>query len=176
MLEKTSSASESWEIHFRLTKLVASTTRRPVCDRRLMNSILVAVGTTAFSFCSPSRGPTSTIFTAFGKLLMDILVSSHRLAGRDRATGLRLGGLDGHQWRFRFHHVTFGAQKLLDGAGDARLDGVFHFHALEHHQCLADLDRIAILDVHGHHAPRHRAHGPGSGLGHGSRPWLERGG
>jgi hypothetical protein len=47
------------------TKEVASTTERPVSERRLMNSIFVSAGITCFSFCSPSLGPTSTILTNF---------------------------------------------------------------------------------------------------------------
>ena len=43
--------------------LVASIDLRPASESLLMNSILVAVGTTCFSFCSPSLGPTSTILT-----------------------------------------------------------------------------------------------------------------
>lgn len=38
----------------------------PVPDSLSMNSILIAVGRISFSFCSPSRGPTSTIFTREG--------------------------------------------------------------------------------------------------------------
>ena len=45
--------------------LVASIDCSPVMDSLLMNSILVAVGTSCFSFCNPSRGPTSTILTEF---------------------------------------------------------------------------------------------------------------
>ena len=54
-----SAASASWGTHFGCTKLVDSTTGRPAASSRRTNSALVAVGTGAFSFCSPSRGPTS---------------------------------------------------------------------------------------------------------------------
>ena len=46
-----------------LFNLVASMVFNPAADSLLMNSILVAVGTICFSFCRPSRGPTSTILT-----------------------------------------------------------------------------------------------------------------
>src|SRR5438105_2512887 len=38
----------------------------PALPRRSINSTLVATETTVFSFCSPSRGPTSTILTSSG--------------------------------------------------------------------------------------------------------------
>lgn len=50
-----------WGIH--LTKLPASMCLRPAELKRSISSIFVCVGTTPFSFCSPSRAPTSTIFT-----------------------------------------------------------------------------------------------------------------
>src|SRR5271169_3696249 len=50
-------------IHFLLTKLVASIVRRPVRVSRSISSVLTCVGTRNFSFCSPSRGETSTILT-----------------------------------------------------------------------------------------------------------------
>lgn len=53
------SASASWGTHLGWTKLVASMVVRPESARRRMNSALTSVGTVAFSFCSPSRAPTS---------------------------------------------------------------------------------------------------------------------
>src|SRR5688572_14936662 len=66
MPANTSAASASCDTHFGLTKLVASIVRRPVADSRSISSIFAAVGTIAFSFCSPSRGPTSTMRTLAG--------------------------------------------------------------------------------------------------------------
>src|SRR5437899_11044048 len=37
--------------------------RRPASARRAISSSLVSVGTICFSFCKPSRGPTSTMRT-----------------------------------------------------------------------------------------------------------------
>ncbi len=53
--------------HFGETNEVASMTRSPASASRSISSILVAVGTTCFSFCNPSRGPTSTILTLAGR-------------------------------------------------------------------------------------------------------------
>lgn len=63
------SIARTWGTHLGETKLVASTTDRPVSERRLMNSILVSAGITDFSFWRPSRGPTSTILTNRGDTL-----------------------------------------------------------------------------------------------------------
>ena len=50
-----------------LTNDVASTTGKPASASIVMNCIFCSVGTSAFSFCSPSRGPTSTTRTKEGK-------------------------------------------------------------------------------------------------------------
>jgi hypothetical protein len=63
---KTSLASASCGTHFGLTKLVASIVRSPVADSRSISAILSGVAMTFFSFCSPSRGPTSTMRTLRG--------------------------------------------------------------------------------------------------------------
>src|SRR5688500_17672666 len=52
--------------HLGETKAVASLTCRPASCRRWMSSTLTSVETGAASFCSPSRGPTSTSFTFRG--------------------------------------------------------------------------------------------------------------
>lgn len=46
--------------HFGDTNDVVSTTLSPVSDSRFMNLVLVSIETISFSFCRPSRGPTST--------------------------------------------------------------------------------------------------------------------
>lgn len=53
--------------------------RTPVRDNRLMSSIFVLSGIDLFSFCSPSRGPTSTMRTSSACRL--VLVESDLLAG-----------------------------------------------------------------------------------------------
>ena len=66
----TSAASAICGTHLGDTKLVASTAGSPASLRRLTSSTLASVGTTPGSFCSPSRGPTSTILTRFGKRII----------------------------------------------------------------------------------------------------------
>ena len=55
--------------HFGLTKLVTSISRSPAACSRWMSSTLSAVDTVAGSFCSPSRGPTSTSVTLCGSMV-----------------------------------------------------------------------------------------------------------
>ena len=55
--------------HFGDTKAVASIAARPVALRRSMSATLTSVAIVAFSFCRPSRGPTSTILTLRGRLI-----------------------------------------------------------------------------------------------------------
>jgi hypothetical protein len=45
-------------------------TLSPLSDSLLMNSTLVRVGMVLGSFCRPSLGPTSTMVTLEGKLLL----------------------------------------------------------------------------------------------------------
>lgn len=54
----------TWGTHFGATNDPASMSRTPVCASLRMSSILVFSGIDVFSFCSPSRGPTSTIRTS----------------------------------------------------------------------------------------------------------------
>src|SRR5690606_27685357 len=93
MPAKTSAASASCGIHFGLTKLVASMLCRPVAERRSINSILAAVGTIVFSFCRPSRAPTSTIRTRPGRLFagmpMSVLQRQQHGIGLDEVAGCR---------------------------------------------------------------------------------------
>src|SRR5690606_21201479 len=134
----TSVASASCGIHFGETKLVTSTVSRPVSVSRSMNAILVAAGTTALSFCKPSRGPTSTILILSGNIMA---LSSFRP--------------NIHQRRFRFHHVAFAVKQLLDGARDACLDGDFHLHAFHDEQRLPGFHLVAFLHVYRDDSARH---------------------
>src|SRR5471032_2985538 len=54
--------------HFGDTKDAASMLAKPALDKRFTSSILISAGTFSFSFCRPSRGPTSTILTCLGRL------------------------------------------------------------------------------------------------------------
>src|SRR3546814_11291428 len=82
----TSAASASCGTHFGLTKLVASMQRRPVADRRSISSTLAAVGMMDFSFCRPSRGPTSTMRTLAGRA-MSMLQRRQHGVGFDEVAG-----------------------------------------------------------------------------------------
>src|SRR5690606_9868825 len=124
MPANTSAASASCGTHFGLTKLVASTVRRPVVDRRSMSAILSAAGTCAASFCRPSRGPTSTMRTWAG---MGISV----LQGDEHGVGVDEIAFAGAQ--FGHHAVARGLERQL------------HLHRLHHQQLLALAYRVAGL-------------------------------
>ena len=71
----------------------------PVCANRRMSSSFVSSGIVLFSFCRPSRGPTSTILTWSAAVLLDVLKllqSCLRRTGETRgtmSTGLFVGFL-----------------------------------------------------------------------------------
>src|SRR3954468_18834198 len=58
--------------HLGDTKLVTSISLRPASCRRWTSSIFTAAGTGSFSFCSPSRGPTSTSLTLPGYCMASV--------------------------------------------------------------------------------------------------------
>src|SRR5690606_5915036 len=62
----TSAASDICGTHFGETNEVVSTFWKPASESRLMSSTLTSVEMNCFSFCRPSRGDTSTIFTFAG--------------------------------------------------------------------------------------------------------------
>src|SRR6185369_10938176 len=55
--------------HLGDTKLVTSISRTPASCRRFTRPIFTSAGTASFSFCSPSRGPTSTSLTLPGSFI-----------------------------------------------------------------------------------------------------------
>src|SRR6478609_377112 len=65
----TSAPSAICGTHLGDTNDAASTLGKPAAARRLTSSTLMSVGTNSFSFCRPSRGDTSTIFTREGKAM-----------------------------------------------------------------------------------------------------------
>lgn len=69
-------------VHFGDTKDPASMVFNPVCANLLTSSILVATGMLCFSFCSPSRGPTSTIRTKSDDAVAYVRRSGYRAAKR----------------------------------------------------------------------------------------------
>src|SRR5690625_4651300 len=112
---------------------------RPVRESRLINSILVAGGTMARSFCKPSRGPTSTMRTKLSLVVesvMNILEVDQHGVGIDE--------------------FAFVGRYTLDGAGTRRLQGQFHFHRLHDDEVLAFLDAVADPGLDDDDAARHR--------------------
>jgi hypothetical protein len=61
MRPMTSAPSAICGTHFGETKLVTSMLGKPAAVRRSTSSTFTAAGIICFSFCSPSRGPTSTM-------------------------------------------------------------------------------------------------------------------
>src|SRR5688572_21873161 len=115
MRSSTSVWSAICGTHFGDTKAVASTAGSPALARRSMSSSFTAVGTSAFSFCRPSRGPTSTNRTESGifiSLQRDQLRSFEHLLARAVMHFL--------------HHTV--------GRGG---DGVLHLHRLQDEKRLA---------------------------------------
>jgi hypothetical protein len=56
--------------HFGETKAPTSMVCKPASPRRSISSILTAVEMVCFSFCKPSRGPTSTMRTLLGRVML----------------------------------------------------------------------------------------------------------
>src|SRR5262247_2147237 len=110
MRSSTSVWSAICGTHFGDTNAVASTAGSPASARRSISSSLTAVGTSPGSFCSPSRGPTSTMRT--------------RLAKGDQLRALR--------------HLLAGAVvDFLHHAVLRRGDRVLHLHRLQDQQRVA---------------------------------------
>ncbi|MCY1540165.1 hypothetical protein D9M68_757870 [compost metagenome] len=63
MRDITSAPSAICGTHLGETNEAASILTKPASVSWLTSATLTSVGTMAFSFCRPSRGPTSTIFT-----------------------------------------------------------------------------------------------------------------
>src|SRR5579871_5716011 len=105
---------------------------RPVSESRRMNSIFVSVGTICFSFCSPSRGPTSTM-RALGGIVISLLFRQCLCA------------LELKQFNAFGHLVADSEVKLCNLARRRRMDGALHFHGFENHQWRAFLHALARL-------------------------------
>src|SRR4051812_6212052 len=58
--------------HLGETKLVTSISFKPASCNRCTRPILISAGTGSFSFCKPSRGPTSTILTLEGSFMASV--------------------------------------------------------------------------------------------------------
>src|SRR5690606_17331527 len=139
MPASTSAASASCGTHLGLTKLVASMVRSPVADSLSTSATLSAVLIIDFSFCSPSRGPTSTMRTW---------------------DGMAMSGLQRHEYRVAIDELAGRGAHLGHRAIARRLECKFHLHRLEHDQLLACSDAVTDTHVDQHHAPRHRGQHP----------------
>src|SRR5260221_7997180 len=110
MRPSTSVWSPICEIHSAETKAVPATAGSPASASCSISSTFTAVGTSRGSFCRPSRGPTSTIFTRSFKA--------------DELRALE-------------HLVARGVVDFLHHAVCRRRDGVLHLHRLEHQKRVA---------------------------------------
>ena len=59
-----------WGTHFGETNDADSIFGKPARESRSTSAILMSAGTVCASFCKPSRGPTSIIFTCFGSVIL----------------------------------------------------------------------------------------------------------
>src|SRR5690242_19864716 len=173
----TSAASASCGTHFGLTKLVASMVCRPVEDSRSISAIFTSAGSRVFSFCRPSRAPTSTMRTWLVSVMAFSVAAPGRcrspLAGdalapdahrsqehRPRAgsymdQACSLGG-EAHQHSVGFDEVALARAEVFDGAGTGGLQGEFHLHRFHHDQFLTFGDLITGGGLHQHDAAGHR--------------------
>ena len=130
----TSAASAICGTHFGDTNDVASIAGRPASVSMSISATLTSVGTIAFSFCKPSRGPTSHSRTARGSS-GEALIAPRRPRSQDprRRRDRRLRRRD--RRRAKLHRD--------DNAGRGCGDRVFHLHRLEHDERRTFFDRIA---------------------------------
>src|SRR5687768_4872529 len=123
MRARTSAASAICGTHFGLTNAVTSTTDSPERASRFTNETLSAVEIATFSFCNPSRGPTSTMVTWRGIISGSWLELDELLACLNELT---LTAFDGS------HRATA-----------RRADRQLHLHRFEHQQNVPRLDARA---------------------------------
>ena len=74
----TSAASDICGTHFGDTNEVTSMLRKPASVSRSTSSTFTSAAIICFSFCSPSRGPTSTIETLLGRGISNLASSRRR--------------------------------------------------------------------------------------------------
>src|SRR6188508_376656 len=123
--------------HFGLTKLVTSIWLTPASCRRCTSSIFCAVVTGAFSFCSPSRGPTSTSVTRDGSMAVLLLARAPRPIGRaPRGNPRSRLCHESEQLAALVDLVPDAVEQFGDGAVARRCDGVLHLHRLHHRERL----------------------------------------
>src|SRR5919201_1073562 len=146
MARKTSSASAMRGTALGCTNELTSIQGKPASDSRSTKRTLTSVGMGAASFCSPSRGPTSTMRTRRGRTSAIRLLYGPALLRRanreqTRPTADLFANLDAH---------------VGHDACVRRLDNVLHLHCFEHHQGLVLDHVLAGFDRHPHHTAGHR--------------------
>src|SRR5215470_7263425 len=123
----TAALSDICGTHFGETKAPASTARRPASASRSMSAILTATGADLASFCSPSRGPTSTMRTSAGRRMVSLL---------------HIGG-ERDQQRALLDEIARQEMHALYDPIRGRHDRVLHLHGLEHEQRLTPFHALA---------------------------------
>src|SRR5260370_14011862 len=109
-----------------------------------MNAMRASTLTGVFSFCSPSRGPTSTMRTC------SLIVWSHE------AQILRTEGLDLGEFDAFLHDIADLAFYSFQHACERRAQGLLHLHDLEGQDRRALLQPGPLLGHQGHSRARHR--------------------
>src|SRR5919202_287715 len=145
MARKTSSASAMRGTAFGCTNELTSIHPKPASESRSTKRTLTSVGMGAGSFCSPSRGPTSTMRTRRGRTSVIALLYVLGLLVR----------ADGEQARAAADLVAHLDAHLGNDARVRRLDHVLHLHRFEHDQRLVLDHALTGLDRHPDHAGRH---------------------
>src|SRR5512133_2925119 len=129
----TSALSAICGTHFGLTKLVTSISLQPAACSRCTSSIFTAAGTGCASFCSPSRGPTSTRVTWVGFIVHSTISTRIHPSWREPQELAALGDL-----------VAHGVEQFLDDTVARRRHRVLHLHRLHDRHRLAALDGLAL--------------------------------
>src|SRR5918911_1728099 len=153
MARKTSSASAMRGTAFGCTNELTSIHPKPASESRSTKRTLTSVGMGAGSFCSPSRGPTSTMRTRRGRTSAIPLLYVLDLV-LNRFLDLILGA-EGEQARAAGDLLAHLDAHLRHDARVRRLDHVLHLHRFEHDQRLVLDHVLAGLHRHPDHAGRH---------------------
>src|SRR5260370_10860778 len=107
-----------------------------------MNAMRASTLTGVFSFCSPSRGPTSTMRTC------SLIVWSHE------AQILRTEGLDLGEFDAFLHDIADLAFSSFQHACERRAQGLLHLHDLQGQDRLALLHPAPLLSPQAHFRAR----------------------
>src|SRR5687768_6111518 len=148
MPAQTSAASAICGTHFGLTKADTSIMAWPAADSLLTKAILSGVGTNADSFCSPSRGPTSTIRTRDGRELSFTAEPARepRTQNPEPRTAL---SFEIDERNARLHEIAGRAGHRRHAPIARRDDRQLHFHRLQHDQHVAAHDHLSGRHVDG---------------------------